>query len=112
MVRVNIDECMVGVGGPNVMGVNTTAGLNFGARMREISKDDVSDCRRARPRRLAAARSRDSASAHAQFVLDEQPGIHDPVGMVGSRLEVDLHMSTCSGSAHAKYRHLRQPGWA
>jgi cell division protein FtsA len=40
--RVNIDECLVGVGGPNVIGVNTTAGLNFGARMREITKDDVS----------------------------------------------------------------------
>jgi cell division protein FtsA len=34
-----------------------------------------------------------------QFILDEQPGIFDPVGMVGSRLEVDLHIATCSGSA-------------
>jgi len=85
LVRVNIDECMVGVGGPNVM--------------REISKDDVS---------IAVERARgvslppDREILHLltrQFVLDEQPGIHDPVGMVGSRLEVDLHMSTCSGSA-------------
>jgi len=99
LVRVNIDECMVGVGGPNVIGVNTTAGLNFGARQREISKDDVS---------IAVERARgvslppDREILHLltrQFVLDDQPGIHDPVGMVGSRLEVDLHMSTCSGSA-------------
>jgi cell division protein FtsA len=99
MVRVNIDECMVGIGGPNVIGVNTTAGLNFGTRMREISKDDVS---------IAVERARgvslppDREILHLltrQFVLDDQPGIHDPVGMVGSRLEVDLHMSTCSGSA-------------
>ena len=99
MARVNIDECMVGVGGPNVMGVNTTAGLNFGARMREISKDDVS---------IAVERARgislppDREILHLltrQFVLDDQPGIYDPVGMVGSRLEVDLHISTCSGSA-------------
>jgi cell division protein FtsA len=98
-VRAVIDECTVGVGGPNVLGVNTTAGLNFGARMREISKDDVS---------IAVERARgvslppDREILHLltrQFVLDDQPGIHDPVGMVGSRLEVDLHMSTCSGSA-------------
>ena len=98
-VRAVIDECTVGVGGPNILGVNTTAGLNFGARMREISKDDVS---------IAVERARgvslppDREILHLltrQFVLDEQPGIHDPVGMVGSRLEVDLHMSTCSGSA-------------
>jgi cell division protein FtsA len=99
LVRVNIDECMVGVGGPNVMGVNTTAGLNFGARMREISKDDVSSAvERARGVSLPA----DREILHLltrQFVLDDQPGIHDPVGMVGSRLEVDLHMATCSGSA-------------
>jgi cell division protein FtsA len=34
-----------------------------------------------------------------QFILDEQPGIHDPVGMIGNRLEVNLHISTCSASA-------------
>jgi cell division protein FtsA len=34
-----------------------------------------------------------------QFILDDQNGIHDPVGMVGNRLEVCLHLSTCSGSA-------------
>jgi cell division protein FtsA len=34
-----------------------------------------------------------------QFILDEQPGIHDPVGMVGNRLEVNLHISTASASA-------------
>jgi cell division protein FtsA len=34
-----------------------------------------------------------------QFILDEQPGIHDPVGMVGNRLEVNLHITTSSASA-------------
>ena len=34
-----------------------------------------------------------------QFILDNQPGIFDPVGMVGARLQVDLHIATCSGSA-------------
>ena len=34
-----------------------------------------------------------------QFILDDQPGIFDPVGMVSARLEVDLHIATCSGSA-------------
>jgi cell division protein FtsA len=34
-----------------------------------------------------------------QFLVDDQPGIFDPVGMIGARLEVDLHIATCSGSA-------------
>jgi cell division protein FtsA len=32
-----------------------------------------------------------------EFILDDQAGIHDPIGMVGNRLEVNLHLSTCSG---------------
>ena len=32
-----------------------------------------------------------------EFILDDQPGIHDPIGMVGTKLEVNLHLSTCSG---------------
>ncbi len=99
LVRVVIDECLVGVGGPNITGVNATAGLNFGARMREISKDDVTT---AIERARSVTLPHDREILHLltrQFLLDEQPGIHDPVGMVGSRLEVDLHMSTCSASA-------------
>jgi cell division protein FtsA len=34
------------------------------------------------------------------FILDEEAGIHDPVGMVGHQLEVSLHLLTCSASAH------------
>ena len=98
-VRIPIDDCVVGVGGPNVLGVNTTAGMNFGQRMREILKDDVSSVvERARAVPMPA----DREILHLltrQFVLDDQQGIYDPVGMVGSKLEVDLHISTCSGSA-------------
>ncbi len=34
-----------------------------------------------------------------EFLLDDQAGIHDPVGMIGSRLEVNLHISTCAAGA-------------
>jgi len=99
LVRVNIDDCVVGVGGPNVVGLNTTAGLNFGSKMRETSKDDVTIAVE-RARRVQLPHDREVLHLLTrQFVLDQQPGIYDPVGMVGSRLEVDLHMSTCSGSA-------------
>jgi cell division protein FtsA len=35
-----------------------------------------------------------------EFLLDAQDGIRDPVGMVGSRLEVNVHLVTASISAH------------
>jgi cell division protein FtsA len=99
VARANIDECVVGVGGPHVRGLNTNGGLDLGSRMREIGKDDV---RAAIERARAVERPPDREILHLlprQFILDDQPGIFDPVGMVGARLEVDLHIATCSGSA-------------
>ena len=99
VAHVNIDECAVGVGGPHIRGINTNGGFELGNRMREISREDV---RTAIERARAVERPPDREILHLlprQFILDEQPGIFDPVGMVGARLEVDLHIATCSGSA-------------
>ena len=97
--RANIDECVVGVGGPHIRGLNTNGGFDLGNRMREITSEDV---RYAVERARAVERPADREILHLlprQFILDDQPGIFDPVGMVGARLEVDLHIATCSGSA-------------
>lgn len=99
VARVNIDECVVGVGGPHIRGLNTNGGLLLGSRMREITREDV---KMAVDRARAVERPPDREILHLlprQFILDDQPGIFDPVGMVGARLEVDLHIATCSGSA-------------
>jgi cell division protein FtsA len=96
---VNIDECVVGVGGPHVRGLNTNGGFQLSRGMREITHEDV---RAAVDRARAIERPPDRDILHLlprQFILDEQPGIFDPVGMVGARLEVELHIATCSGSA-------------
>jgi len=99
VAQINIDECVVGVGGSHVRGINTNGGIELGNRMREITREDV---RAAVERARAIALPPDREILHLlprQFILDEQPGIFDPVGMVGARLEVDLHIATCSGSA-------------
>jgi cell division protein FtsA len=97
--RANIEQCVVGVGGPHIRGVNTNGGLELGSRMREITREDV---RAAVERARTVERPPDREILHLlprQFILDGQPGIFDPVGMIGARLEVDLHIATCSGSA-------------
>jgi cell division protein FtsA len=99
MSRANIDVCVVGVGGPHIRGLNTNGGFELGNRMREITREDV---RTAVERARAVERPPDREILHLlprQFILDGQPGIFDPVGMIGARLEVDLHIATCSGSA-------------
>jgi cell division protein FtsA len=99
VARANIDECVVGVGGPHIRGLNTNGGFELGSRMREITREDV---RTAVERARAVERPPDREILHLlprQFIVDDQPGVFDPVGMVGARLEVDLHIATCSGSA-------------
>lgn len=95
----NIERCVMAVGGPHIRGVNSRGGISLGMRLREISKEDV---RAAVDRARSISLPSDREVLHLlpqQFILDEQPGIFDPVGMVGNRLEVNLHIATSSASA-------------
>jgi cell division protein FtsA len=97
--KAPIENAVVGVGGPHVRGLNSQGGISMGSRMKEITREDV---RSAIDRARSVGLSPDREVLHLlpqQFILDDQAGIHDPVGMVGNRLEVCLHLSTCSGSA-------------
>jgi len=99
MAHAVLANCVVGVGGPHVRGVNSQGGVSLGGRLREITREDV---RAAVDRARSVSLPADREVVHLlpqQFILDEQPGIHDPVGMIGNRLEVNLHISTCSASA-------------
>jgi len=92
-----IEKCVVGIGGQHVRGVNSRGGISLGTRLREITREDV---RAAVDRARSVSLPADREVIHLlpqQFLLDDQPGIYDPVGMVGTRLEVNLHLSTCAG---------------
>lgn len=95
-----VEKCVAGLGGPHVRGVNSQGGIALGSRMREITREDV---RAAADRARAISLPSDREVLHLlprHFLLDEVPGIHDPVGMVGHQLEVSLHLVTSSASAH------------
>jgi cell division protein FtsA len=96
---VPIEHATVGVAGAHMRGVNSQGGISFGTRPREITRDEI---------RLAVDKARaiplpaDREIVHLlpqEFILDDQCGIRDPLGMVGSRLEVRVHMVTGAGSA-------------
>jgi cell division protein FtsA len=95
--RVGIETCVVGIGGTHVRGINSRGGISMGSRMKEIGREEV---RAAVDRARAIALPPDREVLHLlpqEFILDDQEGIHDPIGMVGNKLEVNLHLSTCSG---------------
>jgi len=97
--EATIERCVISIGGPHIRGLNSRGGISLGARMREITREEV---RSAVDRARSISLPPDREIIHLlpqQFILDEQPGIHDPIGMVGNRLEVNLHIATCSASA-------------
>ncbi len=92
-----IESAVIGIGGTHVRGINSRGGISMGSRMKEITREEV---RAAVDRARSVPLPPDREVMHLlpqEFILDDQAGIHDPIGMVGNRLEVNLHLSTCSG---------------
>jgi cell division protein FtsA len=99
IAKVGIENTVVGIGGTHVRGVNSRGGISMGSRMREITREEI---KAAVDRARSVALPPDREVLHLlpqEFILDDQTGIHDPMGMVGNKLEVNLHLSTCSGGA-------------
>ncbi len=99
MVGAPVERALVGVAGPHVRGINSRAGISLGSRPREIGRDEI---RAAVERARAFNLPEDRQTLHLlpqQFILDEQDGIRDPEGMVGTRLEAQVHVVTTSATA-------------
>ncbi|HSE50428.1 MAG TPA: cell division protein FtsA [Terriglobales bacterium] len=99
LAEAPVESAVVGVAGPHVRGVNSRGGIALGARSREITRDDV---RSAVERARAVALPPDREVLHLlpqEFILDDHNGIRDPAGMVGSKLEVQVHLATAASTA-------------
>ncbi len=94
MAGAQIERAVVGVAGPAVKSFNSRQVVAVAAKNREISREDIA-------RSLDAARSvpipTEFEILHVlprEFAVDGQEGVADPLGMVGSRLEADVHVVT------------------
>ncbi len=80
-------------------GVNSHGGISLGTRPREIGRDEI---KQAVDRARAIPLPADREILHLlpqEFILDDQAGVHDPLGMMAARLEVRVHMVTAATSA-------------
>jgi cell division protein FtsA len=94
MAGVQIARAWVGVSGSNIRSFNSRGVVAVAGKDREIGKDDVA-------RVVDAARGvqipQDHEVIHVvprEFAVDGQDGVADPLGMVGARLEADVHVVT------------------
>jgi len=92
MADVEIRSVFLGVAGGHVRGFNNRGMHPVVSADREISDDDVQDViKNAKAINLPT----ENSVIHAirqHFFVDGQDGVTNPVGMLGSRLEVDVHV--------------------
>jgi cell division protein FtsA len=94
-----VEHATVGIAGGHVRGVNSQGGISFGRGAREITRDEI---RQAVDKARAVPLPADREILHLlpqEFILDDQSGIRDPLGMMGTRLEVRVHIVTAASSA-------------
>jgi cell division protein FtsA len=94
MAGVEISRAYVGVAGADIRSVNARGMVSVARKDREITRTDI---QRALEAAQSAALPSDREILHAlpqEFLVDEQGGISDPLGMLGARLEVSVHLVT------------------
>ncbi len=97
---VEIESAYVNVSGKHIQGINGKGSVNITGRNREITREDVD---RAVTQASAIMLPHDRTILHVlpqEFMVDAQDGIKNPIGMVGSSLDVGIHIIT--GSLTAK----------
>ncbi|MDX1384994.1 MAG: cell division protein FtsA, partial [Thermoanaerobaculia bacterium] len=96
MAGVEIERAYVGVAGTDLRSVNSRGMVSVARKDREITRQDIA---RVLEAAQSAALPSDREILHAipqAFVVDGQAGISDPLGMLGSRLEVAVHLITAN----------------
>lgn len=94
MAGVQIDSACVGVAGDQIRSANSRGVVSVTGRNREIAREDID---RVIEKSRAIPIPAELEVLHViprEFIVDGQDGIHDPVGMTGSRLEANVHIVT------------------
>lgn len=99
MSGVNIDYCLVGITGTHISSLNNKGVVAVSGANGEISNEDA---KRVLSNAKVISLSPDRNIIHIlprEYILDGYDGIVDPVGMSGSRLEVETNIVTGSSAA-------------
>jgi cell division protein FtsA len=96
MAGVEIARAYVGLAGADIRSVNSRGMVTVARKDRQITRQDI---QRVLEAAQSAALPADREILHAvpqEFIVDGQGGIDDPLGMLGTRLEVTVHLVTGS----------------
>jgi len=92
MAGVEVDSVYAGVAGGHIKSINNRGVVAISSRSREITQADVD---RVIDSAKAVSLPIDREVIHVipqEYIVDNQDGIKDPIGMSGVRLEADVHI--------------------
>jgi cell division protein FtsA len=92
MADVEIRSVFLGVTGGHIRGFNNRGVHPVVSADREISEDDVQDVIKNAKTINLPAQNHVIHAIRQHFLVDGQDGITNPVGMLGARVEVDVHV--------------------
>jgi len=92
MADVEIRSVYLGVTGNHVRGFNNRGSHVIVSADREISDDDVNDVVKNAKAINLSAENTHIHSIRQNFIVDNQAGVTNPVGLLGARLQVDMHV--------------------
>jgi cell division protein FtsA len=93
---LNVRSVYVGIAGDHIRSLNSKGVVGVARDDHEITDHDVE---RAINAAKALALPIDREILHVipqEFIVDDQDGIHDPIGLSGVRLEVEVHLVTAA----------------
>ncbi len=94
MAGVDVESVYVGIAGDHIKSINSRGLIAVSRADNEITRQDVARVIEA-ARAVAIPLDREVLHVIPQdFIVDDQPGIKDPVGMSSVRLEGDVHIVT------------------
>ncbi len=96
MAGVEVESVFVGIAGDHIRSLNSKGVVGVAREDHEITEEDVE---RAINAAKALALPIDREIIHVipqEYIVDDQDGIPDPVGLSGVRLEVEVHIVTAA----------------
>ena len=108
MAALSLDSAFVGIAGGHIKGINSRGVIAISSKSHEVAQADID---RVIEAAKAIALPADRKVIHIipqEFIIDDQRGVKEPLGMSGHRLEAEVHIvtgdrkSTRLNSSHLK----------
>jgi cell division protein FtsA len=94
MAAISLDSAFVGIAGGHIKGINSRGVIATSGKSHGVSQADVDRVIEAAKKVTLPSDRKVIHVIPQEFIIDDQRGVREPVGMSGHRLEAEVHIVT------------------